>query len=302
MKFFRENSLIIFLFSLLVILIGITWQVASNDAVSAPAIVSDVILSSSSASQIEVSFDAKSALVIDEEFKNIYYAKNHAEKRPIASITKMFAAAVVWENYNLSDEVVIHQSAISRASVKDGVRIDLRSGDKFRVFDLLSVMLIDSSNEAAYALAEAWPKGGINSEEKFNLFVAEMNALAHRARLLNTSFSDPAGLVDGENNYSTAFDLAKFIKWLSRYPALFEISQRTSYQFYSLTGVRYNLYNTNKLLNGSDEIIFGKTGFTQAAGQSIVLEVNKNSKRFIIVLLDAPDRFLNAKELINKIK
>lgn len=300
LSFIKHNKLLIFLSALLAVLIAVTWQTAINNNQSNTAAVSGKI-SNQSLAPIEVSFEAGAGLAVNDSLKRIYYAKNENDKRAIASLTKLFSAAVVLENYDLTDEIDISSSAISKTKEVDGVRIDLSAGDTIRVFDLLAAMLINSSNEAAYALAESWPKGGADSEERIQLFVEAMNGLAQRADLSNTLFSDPSGLDDGGYNYSSAWDIAKFSRWLHRYPLLLEISRQSEYVFYSLEGRRYNLTSSNQLFSSINGIVLTKTGFTEGAGQSIIIEVIRPKQNIIIVLLDAEDRFENARELINKI-
>ena len=303
MNLFEENKLIVSLAAVFVGLIIATWYIADrkqpNPSVPASAVRLEIPVSAQK--KLDVSFNVESALVADSDLKKMYYAKNENEKRAIASLTKIFASVVVLEQYNLADEIIVPSSALAKASAMGDANADLRTGDSFRVFDLLSVMLIDSSNEAAYAIAESWPKGGNTPEEKLGLFVAAMNEVAARAGLKDTSFSDPSGLDDSGSNYSTALDLARFVKWSERYPLISQISRSTGYQFYSLQGYHYSFSSTDKLLGVEQGIVFGKTGFTDGAGQSIVLRVSRDYGDFIVVLLGADDRFADSQELIAKL-
>ena len=69
---------------------------------------------------------------------------------------------------------------------------------------------------------------------------------------------------------------------------------------YSSDGnIEHRLENTNALLGKNDEIIAGKTGFTDEAGGSLILLTKNN---IITVVLGSPDRFGESEELINWLK
>ena len=152
--------------------------------------------------------NAEAALAMRADGERIYYNKNIEERRPVASLTKLMTAIIVLENYNSEEIIKVPLAAVKR----EGSRGDLRPLEEITVRSLLNMMLIDSSNDAAMALADK------NSD-----FVFLMNKKAEELGLLNTHFTNPDGL-DEDDNYSTAVDIAKIFSYLtSNYLSAFDI-------------------------------------------------------------------------------
>ena len=114
-----------------------------------------------------------------------------------ASLTKIMSALVILEYGHLDDEVTVSPKA-ARAHK---THLRLRTGQIFRLEDLLKAMLIVSANDACLAASEH--VGGDEAR-----FVDLMNAKAAALELHNTHFSNACGF-DAPEHYSTAEDLAK---------------------------------------------------------------------------------------------
>ena len=194
-------------------------------------------------------------------------------------------AVIVLENYNLDEIIEIPLSAIRR----EGVRGDLKPDELITVRSLLSIMLIDSSNDAAFALAK-----------KRADFISLMNKKAKELGLANTHFSNSDGL-DEPGNYSSALDIKKIFSYLvNTYPEAFEILKIKNMVVYSADGkIEHRLKNTNELLGNVDEVEVGKTGYTDEAGGSLILLTKNN---IITVVLGSPDRFSESEKLIQWLK
>jgi len=149
---------------------------------------------------------ARSAISIVANGKDtIVYELNKDRIVPIASLTKLMTAYVVLDNYLLNDVIVITQEAVDVPEISG----TLTAGEQIKVKDLLYSMLVESSNDAAFALANDY--NGISEEE----FVSLMNLKAQEIGLENTYFINPTGLdvVDG-SNYSSAKDLVVLTTYL----------------------------------------------------------------------------------------
>jgi D-alanyl-D-alanine carboxypeptidase (penicillin-binding protein 5/6) len=238
--------------------------------------------------------DVKAALSIrlnpQKKIKErVLFSKNENEILPIASLTKLMTGIVViedQENYPLEKEIKISKDAASQKDVPDG---NLRAGQKKTIEELLNLMLMFSSNDAAYALAE---QIGVKD------FVNKMNEKAKEIGLENTHFSNPTGL-DPENlkwslknkdyfNYSTAKDLILLGKYiLENYPLIFEFS---------------NQKNKIQLLE-NQHLIGMKTGYTDEAGGCIFLIFSEeDGDYFLNVILGTKskeERFLQMQKLID---
>ena len=248
----------------------------------------------------KLDISAKSAISIFVDFQgknNILFEKNENEKLPIASLTKLMTALVVSNIYQESDIIKISKQAIEQ----EGNEVELKIGETFLMNELLHIMLIESSNDAAYALAT--PNFGIEEMSERD-FVDLMNLYAYYDVGLNpetTHFVNSTGLdleePSEDTNYSTVKDLVKLVKYIiENKPEIFEIlSQKENQSF------RYVLENTNKLLGEVNGITGGKTGYTDKAGGCLILILEGPSKNsyFINIILGSNDRFGEMEQLIN---
>jgi D-alanyl-D-alanine carboxypeptidase (penicillin-binding protein 5/6) len=244
--------------------------------------------------------EAKEAILaeIDKTGETIaLFEKNSKGEVPIASIVKLMTALVVFDmkgTYSPSQLIEITKAAVSQEGAsKFG---DLRIGESLSVENLLNIMLIESSNDAAYALT--YPIG-----EK--AFVDLMNLYAEKLGMENTHFINVNGYEpddpEGPVNYSTAEDLVKLTKYiLENYPQIFEITNKQSYEVLSPDGSLHHFIpeNTNKLLAEIPNVIGGKTGFTYRAEECLLLVYKEKDNYFISVVLGSKDRFGETKKLI----
>lgn len=238
----------------------------------------------------EPELTAKAVGLYDVNSGRFLYAKNINQKLPIASITKLMTAIVVMENFSLTENYSV---AVEDINV-DGKGADLYRGEEIKGSNLFKMMLIKSSNDAALTFATQARRRGIN-------LIAKMNEKAQTIGLINTRFADPAGLDDGDA-FSTVSDLVKLVRYVGRYPVIWEILTTKTADIVSADGrFSHHLINTNKLLDQLNNIIGGKTGYTDAALETMVLEVavNGGRERLISVVLGSADRFGETKKLID---
>jgi len=235
----------------------------------------------------EIQAKAAFSLKVNEEGTwQILYQKNIKQKLPIASLTKLMTALVVLENYQLDLPIKISKKAVEQEEDSGQLKI----GETLTVENLLYIMLIESSNDAAYALAEAI---GVDN------FVDIMNWETKSLGLKNTHFTNPTGL-DDPKNYSTAQDLAILTKNLLKKPLLWEILGTPEYDLYLPDGtLHHKLKNTNELLGKIPGIIGGKTGWSPQAQGCFLLVLKKGKgEYFINIILGAEDRFAEMQKLI----
>ncbi len=231
--------------------------------------------------------------------QKIHFQKLEQAKMPIASITKLMTALVVLENpeiYQKSMPIVFSKKAVSQVDASRYKILD--EGKVFSLETLLNMILIESNNAAAYALAEVMGESA---------FVTAMNLKAKEIGMENTFFVNSVGL-DGQNgfNYSTVYDLTKLATYVfQNYPEIFEISKKQTYHVFDINNEFYYFIpeNTNQLLYEIPEILGGKTGWTPRAGQSLLFVFShpKKDHYFVGVLLNSQDRFRDAKQVIQTI-
>lgn len=230
---------------------------------------------------------AVSYLVGDIDSGKIWVEKNGAVHFFPASLSKLMAAIVVLENFSADEEIIISPYAVSA----EGEEGNLMAYEVIRAGDLLQILLISSSNDAAIALAESLEAKGGN-------FVSLMNQKAREFKLFNSAFFDPSGL-DREGNFSSAEDLFKLSRRIyQQYPLLGQITSRPEATVYSADGqIVHDLKNTNVLAGQIADLWGGKTGFTPEAKDCLltIYEFSfpeKDDKIAVaIVVLNSADRF-----------
>ena len=236
--------------------------------------------------------DAKAGLVYDTRSGRFLFVKNPRIKLPIASLTKILSAVVVLENFDTKEAVTIPKEVLRVDDEKQSLYLN----EEITVQNLLKLMLIESSNDAAYALAYHANNKGIN-------FVDKMNEKAQLLNMNDSNFLDPAGLND--NAYSTSEDLVKLIKYSLKYDLIWEILTEKSIVVKSVDGkIEHKAENTDQLLGIIPDIFGGKTGNTDGALGCMILVVDipdKNDK-LISVILGSKSRFDDTKKLIDWVK
>lgn len=262
--------------------------------------------------------DAKAAMAIDLVSGKVLYEKNVENKLSIASITKLATALVVVDEVKSLDETTVISASALKAIGDSG---KLVVGERIRVRDLLYMMLIASSNDAATALAEyvggtkIAPENlaGKTEEAKFKLkidtFGDLMNNKVKALDLPNSHFSNPAG-IDEEGNYSSAADVTKLVRYIFngasdaesayRKELIRDIIKTKQITVYSEDKKNaHTIKSTNKLLGVVPNVLGGKTGFTDEAGESLVLITSGPQGRhpIITVVLNASDRFEQTRQL-----
>lgn len=216
------------------------------------------------------------ALITDASNGEVLYARDAARVVPIASITKLMTALVVLDGQQPLDEKVEITNA-DRWSGK-GAFSRLPVGAKISRGDLLKLALMASENRAAKTLARNYP-GGTPA------FVRTMNAKAKALGMTRTRFDDPSGL--SSNNVSNARDLARLITAASRDTRIREFSTLESHSVRAGRSV-LTYRNTNLLVGKPDwNILVQKTGFTNDAGECLVMQAMIGERPVNMVLMNS---------------
>jgi serine-type D-Ala-D-Ala carboxypeptidase (penicillin-binding protein 5/6) len=224
-------------------------------------------------------------LVVDDHGRTLWGRVPH-ETRSIASTTKMMTAIVVRREVALDEEVTVSAAA---AAVPEG-KLSLQAGETFNVQELLYGLLLNSSNDAAVALAEH-VSGSVEG------FVALMNDEARRIGAEDTNFTTPHGL-DASGHYSTAADLALIGEELLKDEELAEIVA-TAHATISGSRRTVSLENTNLLLETYPGAVGIKTGFTASAGNVLVSAAERKGRRIIAVALGSADTFADSRVMLD---
>ena len=148
---------------------------------------------------------------------------------------------------------------------------NVKPGDRVTVEELLYGLLLCSGNDAAEALADGC--GGTAS------FVRRMNGLAGELGMEDTSFENPSGL-DGQAHYSTARDMARLAAYAAGNHTFVRLCSTRSVTIGGRT-----MTNHNRLLRAVPGCIGMKTGYTRAAGRTLVSAAERDGRRLVAVTL-----------------
>jgi len=200
-----------------------------------------------------VQITATSWLVANEHGK-VLEGQNIGQQRSIASITKLMTAMVILDS---------------------GQDLDQQINGMTRL-DLIQLMLIKSDNNAAEILCNNYPYGRSGC-------VSSMNHKAMLLGLTDTHYADPSGL--NIMNVSTANDLIKLVMEASKYPVIVKASNTP--QATIKNKKRTVVFNNTNPLVSSKNFIVSKTGYIRASGGCIVMMLDTDIGRRIVVLLNS---------------
>ena len=235
-----------------------------------------------------ISTSARAAIVISGDTGEVIYSQNAEEKLPMASTTKIMTALLLCEEGDMEKVITVTDQMVR----VEGTSMGLLAGDKVSFKALLYGMLLASGNDAANVTAYAL--GGT-----IDGFVKRMNTKAKELGLLNTHFETPSGL-DGDEHYTTAYDLAMLTKVCMVNPLFYQVaSSKSATLEYGNPPYRRTLTNHNKLLKTYDGAVGVKTGFTKKSGRCLVSCAERDGKRIIAVTLNDPDDWKDHTNLLD---
>ena len=218
---------------------------------------------------------ASAAIVVDARSGDTLLSKRSDIRRPIASTTKLMTALLTLESGELDRTFTApayHASPIES-------KIDLRPGERMKVRDLLTALLLESANDAAVDLAV-----GVSGSRE--AFVAKMNERARQLGLRNTHYANPIGL-DAPGNYSSAHDLAALARKLMTFRTFARIVNRARATLHS--GDHPRTIGNRNLLVGRYRFVDGvKTGHTLRARYVLIGAAHGNGGKVVSVVLGEP--------------
>lgn len=218
---------------------------------------------------------AAAHILMDAQTGQVICGNHENKKLPMASTTKIMTTLLTLESGNLDDPFVVDAEAIR----VEGSSMGLQEGDVVTKRALCVGMLLPSGNDAANASAVA-VAGNIPN------FLCLMNRRAAEIGMTRTCFASPSGL-DAEGHGASAYDMALLARVALQNPDFAEIcSQKSAELSFGNPPYVRTLYNTNKLLTMSEDIIGVKTGFTDAAGRCLVSACKRDDTTLICVTLN----------------
>jgi D-alanyl-D-alanine endopeptidase (penicillin-binding protein 7) len=214
------------------------------------AIILAALLFASNAFAVNIT--AQSWLETDDQ-GNLIEGYNITEVRSIASITKLMTVmAVIDNNQNMQQKL-----------------------GKYTREQHIQLALVKSDNNSAKVLCDNFPGGRFEC-------IRYMNEKAIYLGMLRTKFVEPTGL--SPMNISTALDLLRLVFEASHYSEITQAS-RTAVLTIKTGKQSQSFNNTNPIVGKRHSFIVSKTGTTNAAGGCIVMMVDTEFGRRIVIVL-----------------
>lgn len=238
------------------------------------AIILTFFLSISFVYAEEFDVSSKNIILYNLNDNTVLYNINEDEKVSIASLTKIMTSIVAIENINDLNEFVVIQNK-DFEGLNGYSKAGFKVNDKVTYLDLLYGILLPSGADAVNAI--------INNTLGYDSFINQMNELAKKIGMNNTSFSNPIGM-DDENNYSSAKDVSILLSYALKNDTFKKIFTTKSYT--TTNGIKL-LRTVDVYKNGlnTDEILGAKTGFTLDAGRCLASTANLNNVDYMLIVL-----------------
>ncbi len=221
--------------------------------------------------------------VADAENGLVLEGLNMHLKWPQASLTKLMLACVVMDQLERGDLSLSDRVAVSKkAEGMGGSQVYLKAGETFTLEELMQAALIESANDAAYAIAE-------HAAGSAAAFAELMNRKAHALGMVDTAFYGVNGLPPrrgGHDNITTCNDMVRLAREALRHPKILAWTSTEQTTFRDGTLV---ISNKNKLVGRLAEVDGLKTGYTRKAGFNIVATGANGERRLIVVVLGSPE-------------
>ncbi len=211
---------------------------------------------------------------LDDNFP--FFRYNSDTAWPMASLTKLMTAVLITERGGLNQKVVVSNAAVDTEGTAGG----LHAGEVYTVEDLLKIMLMASSNDAAAALEEYVGK---------DAFLDLVNKKEKEIGMTETFIHDSSGLND--TNTTTARDMLMLLKYIiAKDPDILRWTRLTSLLVQPTNSERSHVVPNVDLLATRADFLGGKTGTSPLAKENFAAVLSFRNRQIAIIILGSPDR------------
>lgn len=250
--------------------------------------------------------ESASAVVMEINTGTVLYEKKSHNPCYPASITKIMTTLLAIENCDMDEIVTFSADAVFK-NEGDTSHIARDLGEELTVEQCLYAVMLESANECAYAVAE---HVGQKLGGDYQTFVDLMNERAKELGCTDTHFNNANGLPD-EKHYVSAYDMALISAEAYRNETFRIITGATSYTIPATNkhSESYYCHNHHKMVypwQGDSSHLYeyctgGKTGYTNAAGSTLVSYAEKDGISLVCVVLnaDAPAHYQDTRNLMD---
>ncbi|MDI6820826.1 MAG: serine hydrolase [Patescibacteria group bacterium] len=235
----------------------------------------------------EVTSEAVLIQSLENDFP--FFKYNTSKTWPIASLTKLITAIVVLEDIGKNKKISISENVVAT----EGKAGDLKIGEVYRAEDLLKIMLLTSSNDAAAAFEEYL--GGKDAAARI------LNNKITKLGMNETIVHDTSGLSDlNESTVNDLLILAKYI--IKNKPEILNWTRLPNLIIEPLNDPKSRtIYNINSFVADSN-FLGGKTGTSQETRENFLAVFSLDKSRVIVILLGSQDRTKETKKLLDWVK
>ena len=185
-------------------------QKDSQNPLSKPAVVKPV-------QPLEPKAPYEAYAVADAADGKVLEGLNVNQRWPQASLTKLMLALVVVDKLDRGELRLDERVTASKnAEGMGGSQVFLKAGENFTLDELMQAALVESANDAAYAVAE-------HAAGSADEFVQQMNRKAQALGMLDTEFHCVHGLPPapgGPDNLTTCSDLIRLARAALAHPRI----------------------------------------------------------------------------------
>lgn len=251
--------------------------------------------------------NSPSVIVMEVNTGTVLYEKDSHEQNYPASITKIMTTLLAIENCSLDETVVFSYDAVFGGNEADTSHIARDYLEELTMEQCLYAVMLESANECAYAVAEHVGEalGG-----DYSTFIDLMNEKAEALGCTDTHFNNSNGLPDTEH-WTSAYDMALIAAEAYKNETFRTITGSTSYTIPATNkhDDPYPCHNHHKMLypwKGDAAYLYdyctgGKTGYTTAAGNTLVTFAEKDGITLVCVVMRAAtgDQYTDTRTLFD---
>ena len=253
----------------------------------------------------------KAAVCYDLTEDRILYERNADARLYPASLTKIVTVCVALKYLDPASVFVVGDE-INFVGKNSSLCFILK-GHAVTLYDLLHGMMLASGNDAAYTVAVNVARAVTGKEmtdaEAVTCFAGMMNDFCKEQGMKNSHFVNPEGW-DNDDEYTSASDLVKAIRYALTYDIFREVIAKSSYHAQFVSGQTVDWKNSNLMLDKSSPYYVNgvcgvKTGTTSQAGRCLAALYKDKERELLIVSMgnETEDlRYYSVKELIETVK
>ena len=217
---------------------------------------------------------------------SVFFEKNADKKMPAAAFIKLIAAVVAIEKWgNLDESITVTKENLSLVKYDYGVRTaSYKDGEKVSKKELINCLVVYSANDAVSIIAH-------DVSGSLDAFIAEMQNLVEKIGCTSTQIKNIHGF-DEDGQYTTAKDVAKFMKYALGYPVFAEALSADSVTLKATSQNEERTFKSSNKMKMSSiadyyhpSVTGGKYTATDKAGECAAVVTNMDGYSYLVVTL-----------------